>query len=254
MLSLKFWLALLFAAQINSFQYLRHNLFYNDRKIFTLMEHYCSNNLKEVSVGIDLGTTNSLISVVENGKPRIIPIDGYNMMPSVVTILPNNTIIVGHEAVRLEKRYPVNTYSSVKRIIGKTLKEVREATYVKSILKSVNKKSPESELCQLKSPIKGLRLDPETISAEILKKLLSEASNYLGGAKISKAVITIPAYFSMQQRDATEGAGTLAGLTKIKMLREPESAALAYGIKQLSQQLVLGMFIITNPDYLSFEI
>jgi molecular chaperone DnaK (HSP70) len=229
------------------------------------------------SCGIDLGTTFSLVSVIEKGKPILLPIDGANILPSVVTYV-DNKILVGKPAVEAGLRSPQNCFSSVKRVIGRTQVEAKKsgdsfvfgkrlrplpktlAQLCKSFegfhpdFSSPNDKVKEAALQKLKNTGFSINTDdfcglyceslkrilnPEEISAEILKKLILRAEEYYKGEKVTKAVITVPAYFSQDQMQATTRAGELAGLQKIKILREPEAAAVAYGLTQEVPHLVL---------------
>ncbi|KAJ1430280.1 Hsp70 protein-domain-containing protein, partial [Ochromonadaceae sp. CCMP2298] len=210
--------------------------------------------------GIDLGTTYSLVSVVQGGVPRIIPIDGASTLPSIVAYLKDGTCIVGEAARRQEVLNPTNSFSSTKRIIGKTRKEMKkfdEKCFVSKL--SARDEAPadgssEKAFVQLSCPALGsdASISPDGISALILKRLIDQADAFLYSeadasasvrldtpSRVKRAVITVPAYFTQQQRDATERAGKLAGLEKVKLLREPEAAALAYGLNLHKQQLVL---------------
>jgi hypothetical protein len=187
------------------------------------------------SVGIDLGTTYSAVSIIEAGMPVIIPIKGARITPSVVAYTSNSSILTGETARRQLVTNSANTFASVKRIIGRSVKEVKQAGEKLSTHK-LDKKKPNAELV---CPNLKRNLQPEEISAEILRYLIKETSAYLGGEEITKAVVTVPAYFLPHQCDATIRAGELAGLKKVKLLREPEAAALAYGLTQRERQIVL---------------
>jgi hypothetical protein len=190
------------------------------------------------SVGIDLGTTNSAISIIEGGKPVIIPINGGRIVPSIVGYSKKGEVIIGENARRQSITNPKNTFSSIKRIIGKSLKEIESSGEKLSFYK-INKKCIKNDDIQIECPNLLRNLSPIEVSAEILKNLVSEASKYLKGEIISKAVITVPAYFLPHQCEATIKAGEQAGLLRIKLLREPEAAALAYGLTQRNRQIVL---------------
>lgn len=218
---------------------------------------------QERSVGIDLGTTYSLVSIIEDAKPKIIAIDGANTVPSVVAFdARDGSMLVGEAARKQETQNPLNTFSSVKRVIGKTVKEVKRSgdklfssrvTYPDSQLISSAVQAAEwhdsnySPLIAL-TYTTGMRkaeamtnaVLAETLSSLILQKLIQHASAYFGpDTRITRAVITVPAYFTERQRKATEFAGKLAGLSKIRILKEPEAAALAYGLDLRKEQLVL---------------
>lgn len=215
------------------------------------------------SIGIDLGTTFSAVSVIEGGKPVIIPINGSRIVPSVVAYTKTGGVLVGEMARRQFVVNTANSFASVKRIIGRTVKEVKAAGEKLSVYKIDNKRSLETRdrhskgkggkgkksggsgsgsvadtECELLCPNLDRPLTPEDVSAEVLKSLVSGASQYLGEV-ITRAVITVPAYFLPAQCDATIRAGQQAGLERVKLLREPEAAALAYGLTQQGRQIVL---------------
>lgn len=208
------------------------------------------------SVGIDLGTTNSAISIIENGMPMIIPVDGQRIVPSVVTYKTidgsTTNITIGATAKYQLLINPKNTFSSVKRLIGKQGKNDRDNRNDRSVDLLSSMKKSKSNINQnnqsnnqtiisserLSCPALGRDLSPEEVSAEVLKKLLNAAKEFTGH-EISNAVVTVPAYFSKEQCQATEIAGKLAGLEKVKLLREPEAAALAYGLTRKKPQIVL---------------
>jgi len=161
-------------------------------------------------VGIDLGTTNSEVAVIKDGRPHIIPVDGQSIMPSCVGIDPGGNIVVGWVAKNQMVAAPESTILSIKRKMG-------EATQV---------------------PLAGRSFSPEEISAMILAKLKTAAEAHLGEA-VTEAVITVPAYFDDAQRKATQNAGTLAGLEVRRIINEPTAAALAYDAVQTKDQTVL---------------
>lgn len=187
------------------------------------------------AVGIDLGTTFSSVAVVEGGVPVVIPVDDCPLVPSVVAYLSEERLLVGERARRQRVVNPKNTFSSVKRIIGSSVKQVKERGEKLSLLKV---DSSSRETCLLKSTALNRLLRPEDVSAEVLRYLLQQATKYLG-SPVERAVITVPAYFSPTQCRATENAGKLAGLEKVKLLREPEAAALAYGLNRKEPQVIL---------------
>jgi len=199
------------------------------------------------SVGIDLGTTFSAVSLVELGRPKIIPVDGARITPSVVGYLQNGEVLVGESARRQLVANPQNSFASIKRVIGRSLEEC-EATGDNLVALHVDR-SRSGEVCILKCPLLGRPLLPEEVSAEVLRKLIRAAQEHIGDEeRITKAVITVPAYFLPNQCAATEKAGKLAGLEKVKLLREPEAAALAYGLARKSPQIVL-VFDLGEHDY-----
>lgn len=190
------------------------------------------------SIGIDLGTTYSSVSIIEGGNPVIIPLNGARIVRSVVGYLPDGSTLVGEPARRQMAVNPQNTFASIKRVIGRTLKQVKDTNDKLSVLKvDPRADSPASVLAQIVSPLRG-RIAPEEISAQVLRALLTCAEEYTK-EKITRAVITVPAYFLPSQCEATERAGKLAGLDKVRLLREPEAAALAYGLTQEERQIVL---------------
>ena len=216
------------------------------------------------SVGIDLGTTYSSVSVIEGGIPVIIPMDGARIVRSVVGYLPEGGVLVGDAAKRQTLLNPANTYASIKRIIGRTHKQLKESGDDLDVLKVVRagrggsggaavaaegssakakakakaKAAGSENQVEVLSPLLKRNLSPEEISAQVLGALLRTAEGYLG-ERVTRAVVTVPAYFSPSQCDATERAGRLAGLDKVRLLREPEAAALAYGLTQKQRQIVL---------------
>jgi molecular chaperone DnaK len=167
-------------------------------------------------------------------------------MPSIVAYCEDGSSLVGEAARQQEVRNPRNTFSSVKRIIGKSSREAksgRDRCFSSKILPD----AITSRACRLVCPALNSSVTPEEVSSLILQKLIVEASRYMNQRTrqlnstniVSRAVITVPAYFSRSQREATEQAGRLAGLQKVRLLREPEAAALAYGLDLSEQQLVL---------------
>lgn len=205
-----------------------------------------------VSVGIDLGTTNSAISIIEDGMPKIIPVDGNRIVPSIVSYCEDGQIIVGTNAKVLLTQDPHNTFASVKRIIGsdnssiKSRKTGNEGRKSISDLKMVDRKANDNNF-MIKCPNIKKTLSPEDVSSHVIRKLINAAQTYLLSHKdekkryhiIRRAVVTVPAYFTPMQCHATEKAALLAGLDKVKLLREPEAAALAYGLTRKDPQLVL---------------
>ena len=179
------------------------NICFNHVAIDLKVESEINPNQTNISVGIDLGTTYSLISVVgpindtiNDSFPRIIPVDGHRMLPSVVSYHCNEKIRIGYDAMIDDEEEPVNSYSSVKRIIGKTFQEVKGKLGKSLDLKIVDSKRNVTQLCELYCPALKSNISPENISSEIIKKLLKSAREYLDNEfYIDKAVITVPAYF-----------------------------------------------------------
>ncbi|WP_341528831.1 molecular chaperone DnaK [Nostoc sp. UHCC 0302] len=186
-------------------------------------------------VGIDLGTTNSCVAVMEGGQPVVIPnAEGQRITPSVVAYTKTGERLVGQIARRQAVMNPENTFYSVKRFIGRKYEEVtHEATEVSyKILRDSNGN------VKLNCPALGKQFAPEEISAQVLRKLVDDASTYLG-EKVTQAVITVPAYFNDSQRQATKDAGKIAGLEVLRIINEPTAAALAYGLDKKHNETIL---------------
>ncbi|WP_035586915.1 molecular chaperone DnaK [Hippea jasoniae] len=177
-------------------------------------------------LGIDLGTTNSCMAIIEGGKPRVIPnAEGANTTPSVVAFTDKGEILVGQAAKRQAITNPKRTIFSVKRLIGRRFssKEAQEAI---SRLPYEVVEGPNGD-CRIK--IDGKEYTPQEISAKILMKLKADAEAFLG-EKISDVVITVPAYFDDSQRKATKDAGRIAGLNVLRIINEPTASSLAFGL------------------------
>ncbi|MBW4646812.1 MAG: molecular chaperone DnaK [Goleter apudmare HA4340-LM2] len=186
-------------------------------------------------VGIDLGTTNSCIAVMEGGQPTVIAnVEGQRVTPSVVAYGKTGEHLVGQIARRQAVMNPENTFYSVKRFIGRKYEEVtHEATEVSYKIVRL----PNSNV-KLYSPALNKEFAPEEISAQVLRKLVDDASKYLG-EKVTQAVITVPAYFNDSQRQATKDAGKIAGLEVLRIINEPTAAALAYGLDKKTNETIL---------------
>ncbi|MFM7364473.1 MAG: molecular chaperone DnaK [Cuspidothrix sp.] len=185
-------------------------------------------------VGIDLGTTNSCVAVMEGGKPTVIAnAEGFRTTPSVVAFAKNGDNLVGQIAKRQAVMNPENTFYSVKRFIGRRFDEVtNEATEVSyKVLSSGGN-------VKVDSPGAGKQFAPEEISAKVLRKLVEDASKYLGET-VTQAVITVPAYFNDSQRQATKDAGKIAGIDVLRIINEPTAASLAYGFDKKSNETIL---------------
>ncbi len=185
-------------------------------------------------VGIDLGTTNSCVAVMEGGKPTVIPnAEGARTTPSVVAYAKNGDRLVGQIAKRQAVMNPENTFYSVKRFIGRRFDEIsNEATEVS--YKVLN----TGGNVKIDSSNQSKQFAPEEISAQVLRKLKEDASKYLG-EDVTQAVITVPAYFNDSQRQATKDAGKIAGLEVLRIINEPTAASLAYGLDKKSNETVL---------------
>src|SRR5687768_14816446 len=175
-------------------------------------------------IGIDLGTTNSVVSVVEGGNPTVIANqEGSRLTASVVGFTKDAEILVGQVAKRQAITNPENTVFSIKRFMGRRYDEVLQE------IKLVPYKVVKAPNGDARVEVRGKQYSPPEISAMILRKLKEAAEAYLG-EKVSQAVITVPAYFNDSQRQATKDAGTIAGLDVARIINEPTAAALAYGL------------------------
>jgi molecular chaperone DnaK len=186
-------------------------------------------------IGIDLGTTNSVVSVLEGANPNVIPnAEGNRTTPSIVAYTPNGETLVGQIAKRQAVLNPENTFYSVKRFIGCKFNEIEDE--ISRI--SYKVKKDDNGNIKIYSPILKKDFSPEEISASVLKKLVNDASRFLK-ENINQAIITVPAYFNDSQRLATKDAGTIAGLEVLRILNEPTAAALAYGLDKKTNEIVL---------------
>ena len=177
-------------------------------------------------IGIDLGTTNSCVAVIEGTEPTIVPnLEGGRTTPSVVALAKNNERLVGQLAKRQAITNPENTVYSIKRFIGRRFSEAKDE--VSKVAYEVEKGKEDEVLIKLK----GKTHRPPEISAMILRALKQYAEEYLG-EEVSQAVITVPAYFNDAQRQATKDAGKIAGLEVMRIVNEPTAAALAYGLEK----------------------
>jgi molecular chaperone DnaK len=183
------------------------------------------------TIGIDLGTTNSVVAVMEAGEPKVIPNEeGSRTTPSVVGFTKTGEILVGQVAKRQAITNPENTIFSIKRFMGRRYEEVREE------LKMVPfKVEPEGDHVVIVA--QGKKYTPQQISATILQKLKKAAEDYLG-QKVTDAVITVPAYFNDAQRQATKDAGSIAGMNVQRIINEPTAAALAYGLDKKNNETI----------------
>ena len=185
-------------------------------------------------VGIDLGTTNSCVSVMEGGKPTVIAnAEGFRTTPSVVAYTKNQDQLVGQIAKRQAVMNTDNTFYSVKRFIGRRVDEVNDES--KEVSYSVEKSGSN---VKVKCPVLEKQFAPEEVSAQVLRKLAEDAGKYLGET-VTQAVITVPAYFNDSQRQATKDAGKIAGLEVLRIINEPTAAALAYGLDKKSNERIL---------------
>jgi molecular chaperone DnaK len=185
------------------------------------------------AVGIDLGTTNSVVAVMEGGKPAVIVnSEGSRTTPSVVAFTKTGERLVGQLAKRQAVLNPENTIYSAKRFIGRRYSEVQ------SEIKNVPYKVVAGPNDAVRFDINGKLIAPEEISAQVLRKLADDAAKYLG-EKVTDVVITVPAYFNDAQRSATKDAGKIAGLNVLRIINEPTAAALAYGLDKKRNETVM---------------
>ncbi|MFI4913519.1 MAG: molecular chaperone DnaK [Candidatus Carsonella ruddii] len=186
-------------------------------------------------IGIDLGTTNSCVAILNNGKPQVLEnSEGGRTTPSVVGYTDDNRIIVGLPAKRQAITNPKNTLYAIKRLIGRKYKD----DIVQKDIKMVPYDIISAENGDAWIKVKDKKLAPPQISAEILKKMKLTAESFLN-EKITKAVITVPAYFNDSQRQATKDAGKIAGLEVLRIINEPTAAALAYGLDKKKEDRII---------------
>jgi molecular chaperone DnaK len=185
-------------------------------------------------IGIDLGTTNSVVAVMEGGKPEVITnAEGQRTTPSVVAYTKKGDLLVGQIAKRQAVINPENTFYSVKRFIGRKTSEVNEE------LRQVSYKVLQNEdIIKLDCPAVQKQFAAEELSAQVLRKLADDASKYLGET-VKQAVITVPAYFNDSQRQATKDAGKIAGLEVLRIINEPTAASLSYGLDKKDNETIL---------------
>jgi len=187
-------------------------------------------------IGIDLGTTNSCVAVLEGNEPVVIPNEeGRRTTPSVVAFLKNGERKVGDPAKRQAITNPQNTISSVKRFMGRRFDEVTEE------MSHISYKVVKGDNNTVRIDIDGRPYTPQEISAMILQKMKKTAEDYLG-QEVKEAVITVPAYFNDAQRQATKEAGEIAGLTVRRIVNEPTAAALAYGLDKKAHDMKIAVF------------
>ena len=186
-------------------------------------------------LGIDLGTTNSVVAAIEGGKPTVITnAEGFRTTPSIVAYTKKQDLLVGQIAKRQAVINPENTFFSVKRFIGS--KEVEISKDSKQLPYKVTKDANGN--IKIKCSSVNKEFSPEEISAQVLRKLVSDASSYLG-EEVKQAVITVPAYFNDSQRQATIDAGKIAGVEVLRIINEPTAASLAYGLDQKQNETIL---------------
>lgn len=189
-------------------------------------------------IGIDLGTTNSCVAVLDGGEPKVIPnAEGANTTPSVVSFMPNGEKVVGQAAKRQAITNPDKTIFEAKRLIGRKLssKEVTEFAKVAPF------KMVDSKIGDAWIRVGDKDLSPQEISALVLQKMKKTAEDYLG-EEVTEAVVTVPAYFNDAQRQATKDAGRIAGLDVKRIINEPTAAALAYGLDKKDKESTVAVF------------
>src|SRR5689334_10156255 len=183
-------------------------------------------------IGIDLGTTNSVVAVMEGGDPVVIPnAEGGRITPSVVGFAKEGERLVGQVAKRQAVTNPENTVFSIKRFMGRKFSEISEEA------KMVPYKVVAAGNGDVRVDVRGKLYSPPEVSAMILQKLKQAAEDFLG-EKVTKAVITVPAYFNDSQRQATKEAGKIAGLEVSRIVNEPTAAALAYGLDKKKDETI----------------
>ena len=186
-------------------------------------------------VGIDLGTTNSVVAAIEGGQPSvIINAEGLRTTPSIVAYTKKQELLVGQIAKRQAVINPENTFFSVKRFIGSKEGEIsEEATKLPYMVGK-----DQNDNIKIKCSALDKDFSPEEISAQVLRKLINDATNYLG-QEVTQAVITVPAYFNDSQRQATMDAGKIAGIEVLRIINEPTAASLAYGLDKKQNETIL---------------
>jgi len=185
-------------------------------------------------IGIDLGTTNSCVAVVEGGEPKVIPnSEGLNTTPSIVAFMDNGEKLVGQAAKRQAVTNPDRTIFEAKRLVGRktNTKEVQEFAKV-APFKIADSKNGDAWI-----KVNDREMAPQEISALVLQKMKKTAEDYLG-EEVKEAVVTVPAYFNDAQRQATKDAGRIAGLNVLRIINEPTAAALAYGLDKKKDEVV----------------
>ena len=186
-------------------------------------------------VGIDLGTTNSVIAAIEAGQPVVITnSDGIRTTPSIVAYTKKQEVLVGQVAKRQSVVNSENTFFSVKRFIGSKADEISEDD--KDLPYAIIKDNNGN--IKIKCSALNKDFSPEEISAQVIRKLIKDAKEYLG-QDVTKAVITVPAYFNDAQRQATVDAGKIAGIEVLRIINEPTAASLAYGLDKKQNENVL---------------
>ena len=185
-------------------------------------------------IGIDLGTTNSCVAIMEGGEPKVITnAEGTRTTPSIVAFSGSNERLVGQVAKRQAITNPERTIFAIKRLIGRRF----DAPEVRKALEHLPYQVVDGPHGQAQVDIAGKRYSPSEISAFILQKMKATAEDYLG-EEVKEAVVTVPAYFNDSQRQATKDAGRIAGLDVLRIINEPTAAALAYGLDKKKDEKI----------------
>src|SRR6266513_386866 len=185
-------------------------------------------------IGIDLGTTNSCVAIMEGGKPKVIEnSEGARTTPSIVAYMEDGEILVGAPAKRQAVTNPKNTLYAIKRLIGRKFEEKE----VQKDIALMPYKIVKADNGDAWVEVRGKKIAPPEVSAQVLRKMKKTAEDYLG-EDVTEAVITVPAYFNDSQRQATKDAGRIAGLEVKRIINEPTAAALAYGLDKKKDHLI----------------
>src|SRR5712671_5204760 len=185
-------------------------------------------------IGIDLGTTNSCVAIMEGGKPKVIEnSEGARTTPSIIAYGDDNEVLVGALAKRQAVTNPMNTLYAVKRLIGRRFEEKE----VQKDIALMPYKIVKADNGDAWVEVRGKKIGPQQVSAEVLRKMKKTAEDYLG-EEVKEAVITVPAYFNDSQRQATKDAGKIAGLEVKRIVNEPTAAALAYGLDKKNEEVI----------------
>src|SRR6187455_1883294 len=185
-------------------------------------------------IGIDLGTTNSCVAIMEGGKPKVIEnSEGARTTPSIVAYTDNDEILVGAPAKRQAVTNAKHTLFAVKRLIGRRFEEKEVQKDISLMPFKIGKADNGDAWVE----VRGKKIAPQQVSAEILRKMKKTAEDYLG-EEVTEAVITVPAYFNDSQRQATKDAGKIAGLEVKRIINEPTAAALAYGLDKKQDEKI----------------
>ena len=183
-------------------------------------------------IGIDLGTTNSCVAIMEGGKPRVIEnSEGDRTTPSIVAFTKDNEVLVGQSAKRQAVTNPHNTVFAVKRLIGRRFDD----KVVQKDVDMVPYKIAKADNGDAWVEVQGKKMAPQEVSARVLQKMKKTAEDFLG-TTVTEAVITVPAYFNDSQRQATKDAGRIAGLNVKRIINEPTAAALAFGMDKAAKK------------------